>query len=520
MDYPSLFLASDSIQNVFSGTLYHTKSPISTQSELYCETCKYKTTKQVLMRQHTLVKHSGLVKTCSACDYRHYHAAKVRKHFNQVHLNIKRKNKTQSRMDCFEMDCKNTLKEDCEEMGHNQVNCKHCDYYSFTKRTIRLHIRTNHEEMSDRRTQGIMDCFEMDCKNTNKEECKEMGHNKIICKHCDYTALTKRTMRCHIRIKHKGMILSCNQCDFKCSRKAKLNYHVSVTHDGEVFSCNKCGYISNTKRGLKKHEISNHNVKVYECNKCEYKCAESSSLKKHIRTSHTELSSKQENRIRSGKIDDKIVHCFERNCEKISNDNCIQMEHNKLFCFECEYFSYSKRLLTIHKRRYHDKNLKSEPSLSKHVQFDHKETPLEYQPIAYVLQNDEEEPMQKKDTGTEEDHDEYDSYEEDEEKSVISNQVNDMEGKEEKCDRSVQYFDAEMKISKLKNITKFNCDTCSFVSENQNISKLHCLSHKFSESEILKTIPASLKDLTFNSEEEFIKTLDMFLVSLSTKDAW
>ena len=100
MDYPSLFLESDSIRGAFI-----TKD-ISTQSELDCKICDYKTTKKVLMGQHNLVKHSGIVNTCSACDYKHYHTAKVRKHFKQVHLNIKRKNKNQARMDCFETDCK------------------------------------------------------------------------------------------------------------------------------------------------------------------------------------------------------------------------------------------------------------------------------------------------------------------------------------------------------------------------------------------------------------------------------
>ena len=77
------------------------------------------------MGQHNLVKHSGIVNTCSACDYNH--PAKVRKHFKQVHLNIKRKN--EARMDSFETDCKNKEKEYCEGMAHNRVLCKQCDFF-------------------------------------------------------------------------------------------------------------------------------------------------------------------------------------------------------------------------------------------------------------------------------------------------------------------------------------------------------------------------------------------------------
>ena len=59
------------------------------------------------------------------------------------------------------------------------------------------------------------------------------------------------------------------------------------------------------------------------------------------------------------------------------------------------------------------------------------------------------------------------------------------------------------------------CNDCSYSSQNEDISKLHLLSHKYSETEIMKRIPPTLKNLTFVSEEEFSKNLDVLLESLS-----
>ena len=60
-----------------------------------------------------------------------------------------------------------------------------------------------------------------------------------------------------------------------------------------------------------------------------------------------------------------------------------------------------------------------------------------------------------------------------------------------------------------------NCKDCTFSSENEDISKLHLLSHRYSEAEIIEKFPPMLKNLKFSSEEEFRKKLDLFLESLS-----
>ena len=61
------------------------------------------------------------------------------------------------------------------------------------------------------------------------------------------------------------------------------------------------------------------------------------------------------------------------------------------------------------------------------------------------------------------------------------------------------------------------CKVCNYSSQNEDISKLHFLSHIYSETEILQNFPPSLRNLTFATEGEFSENLDLLLKSLPQK---
>ena len=82
-----------------------------------------------------------------------------------------------------------------------------------------------------KRTDGARDCFVQGCKNTDKDECLQMGHNKVLCKQCDYFALSIDALRRHVKAKHEGKLFHCNQCDFKYERPDTVNIHKARTHD-------------------------------------------------------------------------------------------------------------------------------------------------------------------------------------------------------------------------------------------------------------------------------------------------
>ena len=74
--------------------------------------------------------------------------------------------------------------------------------------------------------------------------------------------------------------------------------------------------------------------------------------------------------------------------------------------------------------------------------------------------------------------------------------------KEEQCEilmeNSLQQYEAKKPVLPIENIgMMIKCNDCDYLSQNEDISKLHLLSHKYSETEIMKRFPPTLKNLTF-----------------------
>ena len=55
------------------------------------------------------------------------------------------------------------------------------------------------------------------------------------------------------------------------------------------------------------------------------------------------------------------------------------------------------------------------------------------------------------------------------------------------------------------------CKQCGFISDNQDIQKLHALSHHISPEEIMNKLPLSIKEASFENEDEFLLELKGFL---------
>ena len=421
MNYPSLFLANDSIQKVFSSKMSHKQDINLTTSEFKCDLCDYNTTKKELMRQHTVVKHSEVTNKCPDCAFSHYFPGKVRKHFQYVHLK---------------------------------------------------------EQPRPRRTDGRRDCFEIDCKNTQKDVCEGMGHNKAVCKQCDYSSLTTDALRRHVQAKHEGKLYSCNQCDFKFARTDQVLIHTARIHDGVLFRCGRCDLVFLSKSALKSHNSFYHTEKIFGCGRCDYKCSNNSTLRKHERRPH--------------QIEEN-VDCYVEQCNQNgSKEGCRKLDHHKLICQICKYIASTKRVMEKHRRthnyRHHceycsfDTDRKS--SLLKHVSAKHSKI------------------------SETENFDNYDSYEEDD--FVKDEQIQNVEVKEQTCEL-LQQNEAEEPIENMK------CKDCNYSSPNEYISKLHFLSHIYSETEIIQKFPPTLRNLTFATEEEFSRNLDVLLKSLSQK---
>ena len=115
-----------------------------------CDQCDYQTINHRYMFQHKRVHHSDTKRQCSECDFSHFYPNRVRTHFKQVHLGIKRKRKCQ--------------KDSCEYFG-----TAHClDLTSHSK--------------------GPLRCQRKWCKDFGKTYCTELAkHCLFICEQCKLT---------------------------------------------------------------------------------------------------------------------------------------------------------------------------------------------------------------------------------------------------------------------------------------------------------------------------------------------
>ena len=73
------------------------------------------------------------------------------------------------------------------------------------------------------------------------------------------------------------------------------------------------------------------------------------------------------------------------------------------------------------------------------------------------------------------------------------------------------------KVKKVE--LKIKCEDCTFVSDNQDILKLHALSHQISLVDIMKNLPPSIKEASFKTEDEFQTDLKIFLDNSSVSSS-
>ena len=199
MNYSSLFLSTESIENAFKpkqqkiaerlqikpkptnqpklqnnvgrGKWVRAKKDIT---EDKCEKCDYKTTNyNYNMYKHNRIAHSDIKHKCADCNYSHTYPTRVRTHYRQVHLGVPR-----GRM----------------------------------KQVCRKDI----------------------CKDVGKSDCKESQHFLLSCDQCDYSTDRNDNFKTHTRIVHEGLVESCDQCDYTANSTSSLKRHISEKHIEET----------------------------------------------------------------------------------------------------------------------------------------------------------------------------------------------------------------------------------------------------------------------------------------------
>ena len=351
MNYSSLFLSTESIENAFKpkqqkiaerlqikpkptnqpklqnnvgrGKWVRAKKDIT---EDKCEKCDYKTTNyNYNMYKHKRRAHSDIKHKCADCNYSHTYPTRVRTHYRQVHLGVPRGRMKQV---CRKDICKDVGKSDCKELKHFLLSCGQCNYSTNRNDSLKTHTRTVHE--------GLVES----------------------CDQCDYTTNLKSSLKRHISRKHieetmqKRYTCDYEGCTYKTLYKYDLKNHIETKHEGIVrFRCEfmNCNFGANDPKSLREHtEI--HNEKAYKCHLCDTKFARKQSMRNHIKNIH-EGPVQKEKAYKCHLCDTKFA--WKRSIRKHIKNIHEGALHLKCDIIDCAYETYDKRLLEAHLRNKH-----------------------------------------------------------------------------------------------------------------------------------------------------------------------
>ena len=380
MDYPSLSLKQDVIDQAFSSelkpsrTLYF-KEYLKQQKENMlknsvmeeCDQCDYKTMNHRCMFQHKRVHHSDTKQQCSECDFSHFYPNRVRTHFKQVHLGIKRKKKS------YQTKCQ---KDSCEYFGTT-----HClDLTSHSK--------------------GPLRCQRKWCKDFGKTYCTELAkHCLFICEQCKLTFDRSDALKFHNEKIHEGIVYNCELCKtYSVPRKSSLARHVRSKHSDVKPNHMKpkfcieegCAYKTFDTQRLNQHIESKHEGIIrFKCNVTN--CTSGFSRKKEFQR-HAKTHVKKKHPEVERTCAPKIVFCDKDECDaKFENTKELKThfeqchEEGYLCSFDdCNYETIRLKYLRKHVRNQHgqksftcteegcDENLKQQKDLKRHIAVTHR----------------------------------------------------------------------------------------------------------------------------------------------------
>ena len=341
MEYPSLSLSVESIQNAFkvkqpgSNNFMQGKPKKNFQlkesTEQTCEKCPFQTSNPQTMRYHIASKHSAMMQKCNLCDYSHAYSSKMREHVRGVHQDTM---ETCEKCD-FKTQKYETLRSHVKTK-HSKVKkkCTECDYSHAIGSKVKSHHRQVH--LGVKRIQRMVVCRQDDCQYLGMNNCPESEHCLLYCEQCEYSTRVSRYLKIHLQNVHSsenvytpadGLILTCKQCDYKTSwsscltrhkvskhmdeqtKQEHINWrectfenclfktpmpvvlkrHIESKHEGIVhFRCKymNCAYMTDNKKSFKDHSGTHNANSLFKCDYCEKVLSRARSLKHHIRNVH------------------------------------------------------------------------------------------------------------------------------------------------------------------------------------------------------------------------------------------
>ena len=367
MNYPSLSLKQDLIDEVFSGAKCgiqkgsdQSTSPGSIKLKKYkaprlqndlveeCDQCEYKTSKYLAMYRHKREKHLVLKQKCTDCDYSNIYPNRVKLHYNRVHMGIKRGK-------CRRESCEYAGTTNCIELySHSMYFCKQCQMSFIKSDSLKFHSGKVHEGLvfisNDK-------CRRNSCEYAGTTNCLELqSHSYFLCEHCQLSFRRKDDLKFHVDKIHEGLVFNCTFCEsYSTARKSTFKKHVLIKHSGEKSKqgqkptiCKEegCTYTDQSINQLKRHVTSKHESIKLICyvEDCTFETSWNKNLRRHAKV-HLEKSSSE------------TIDCYEEGCNAKVIDIKKHMKihtrgtTNTCKFTNCNFETYSKTYLSKHMKR-------------------------------------------------------------------------------------------------------------------------------------------------------------------------
>ena len=295
----------------FTGLRQHTQ--MKHEGVVYsCETCSFKSSYKQALKHHIQMKHEGLIFTCENCSFKTVYRQSMRLHKKKIVDGVCPPRKKPSfsykeiptpgvkMLKCDECDYTTEAKGSLHIHTKNRItgsmyNCHICDYRNCFHVGLRIHIKHVHNETIKipRSNNG----------KGQKQKKSDASPNakKYSCSECDYTTETMHCLRVHLKNRSEGPSFKCHKCEYRNCYRFGLRKHRTKVHNEKIqentsstskslktYNCTDCKFVTNYRHSLVHHARTQHNrdIILLTCNLCSFQTAKQQLLFLHESDQH------------------------------------------------------------------------------------------------------------------------------------------------------------------------------------------------------------------------------------------